>query len=96
MLGKPFLIVLRDSSGLEVDAVSKLAVTDGIDVWRIGSGGKIDFRVTWTKWQEIKRGFPGCDASGYIDTILKNAHKVSAKEMPRNRTEVEWFDEYVS
>lgn len=84
------------SSGLEAEAASKLAITDEIDVWRTGSGGTIDFRIARRKWQEIKGDFPGCAISGYIDTILKNAHKVSAKEMPRNKTQVDWFDEYVS
>ena len=69
----------------------ELVLTEGIDIWKVASGGQVDFRVTNSRWQEMKEEMAGCHEAGTVENILKQAEIMASK---CNTTE--WFDEYVS
>ena len=74
----------------------ELVVTEGIDIWKVASGGQVDFRVTNSRWQQMKEEMTGCDEAGTVENILKHAEILASKRAAINRTQAEWFDEYVS
>ena len=74
----------------------ELVVTEGIDIWKVASGGQVDFRVTNSRWQEMKEEMAGCDEAGTVEKVLKHAERMASKQVTINRTQAEWFDEYVS
>ena len=71
---------------------------DGVDVWHVGAGGSIDFRVKSKEFQEMKRHLPECSEEGSVEELLKKMEK-RTKQLNQTRVaqtqQEEWFQEYV-
>ena len=77
------------SSGLQRATVQQLVET--VDVWSVGSGGSVDFRVSSEDFQEMKGDLPECKVEGGVEELVRKMEKQYL-----NRTQQEWFEEYVS
>ena len=82
------------SSGLQRAAVQHLMET--VDVWHVGVDGSVDFRVSSQQFQEMKGDLPECREVGSVEEIVGKAEQGSMSKRDLNKTQQEWFEEYVS
>ena len=66
-----------------------------MDVWHVGVGGAVDFRVSKDRFQEMEERLPGCREVDSVEKLLKQAEMLATKETA-NRTQSGWFEDYVS
>lgn len=85
------------SSGLKRDAIKHLLETDGVDVWHVGHGGGVDFRVSSEQFQKMKAELPGCSEAMSVEQLVKDEEKKRANRQLDNKTKQDWwFERYVS
>lgn len=70
-------------------------VADGVDVWHVGVGGSVDLRVSRERFREMKGRLPGCKEGGSVEELVRQAEMMATKQVV-NRTQADWFEEYVS
>ena len=68
---------------------------DGVDVWHVGTGGSVDFRVKSKEFQEMKQHLPECSEEGNVEELVRKMEQEMEKKH-LNKTQAEWFEEYVS
>ena len=74
--------------------VQGLLESDVVDVWHVGEGGSVDFRVSSEQFQRIKGDLPGCREVGSVEDIVRREEQQRA--MQNEEFEKEWFEDYVS
>ena len=71
--------------------------SEGVDVWHMGEGGSVDFRVTSEQFQRTKGDLPGCREVGSVEEIVRREEQRRAQRKKElNRSQLEWFEDYVS
>ena len=60
-------------------------------MWHVGEDGSVDFRVRREEFQEMKGDLPECREEGSVEELVREMERAHL-----NRTQQEWFDEYVS
>ena len=73
--------------------VQGLLESDVVDVWHVGEGGSVDFRVSSEQFQRMKGDLPGCREVGSVEDIVRQEEQ---RRLKLNGTQQEWFEEYVS
>ena len=70
--------------------------SEGVDVWHVGEGGSVDFRVTSEQFQRMKGDLPGCREVESVEEIVRREEQRRTGRKQLNQTQQEWFEEYVS
>ena len=60
-------------------------------MWHVGEDGSVDFRVRREEFQEMKGDLPECREEGSVEELVREMERTHL-----NRTQQEWFEEYVS
>lgn len=71
-------------------------VADGVDVWKVGDEGTVDFRVSRDQFREMEKTLSGCKEAGSVEEIVRRAERMAAKQLTNRTRAAEWFEEYVS
>ena len=84
------------SFSVKEDTLHNLLRSDVVDVWHVGEGGSVDFRVSSEQFQRMKGDLPGCREVGSVEDIVRREEQRRSVGKGLTRTWQEWFDEYVS
>jgi len=80
---------------LEGAAVQHLLEASGVDVWKVGAEGSVDFRVSREEFHKMKGDLPGCWEERSVEELVREEEQRREKRL-LNQTQQEWFEEYVS
>ena len=66
-----------------------------MDVWHVGAGGTIDFRISSEEFQKMKDDLPECREERSVEELVREMETKMHKES-LNKTQLDWFQEYVN
>ncbi len=89
------LIFICCSSGLKREVIQSLLEGDGVDVWHVGAGGTVSFRISNEEFLKMKGDLPECRVERSVEELVREMEAEIHKES-LNKTQQEWFEEYVS
>ena len=65
-------------------------------MWHVGTKGSVDFRISREEFQRIKGHLPECREGRNVEDLVREAEQMMTRKHSLNKTQLEWFEEYVS